>query len=126
MAKMNDTRTVTCWNMVARRLRSSLRSSFGRPAELARRHNLFSDRFKARIIAQRIDKRINSNPRYLRACVILITSFKPVKRLIFLTESDINDGKAKRRDVALFGQLFQLVQYFQRLTFVVRECVSMT
>src|SRR5215470_2684307 len=118
MAKMNDTRTVTCWNMVALYRRGSpdicsegcsggngRLSLFRRTVEFARWYNLFGERFKTRIAAQRIEKRIHSNPAYVIPGAILIGLFKPTESRFFVAKSEIGKSKAIGCDVPLFGYL---------------------
>src|SRR5262245_48065149 len=101
--RQSHMRLQLCKHCAASARRRSCRSSFRRPAELARRHNLFGERFEARIAAQRIDKRVNSNPAYVGTGVILITLFKPAKRFFFVAKSKINKSKAIGVNVALCG-----------------------
>src|SRR5262245_49924646 len=92
-----------CKHCAALIRQKSCRSSFRRPAELARRHNLFSERFKTRITPQRIEERINSNPAYVIPSSILIGFFEPTERLFFVAKSEIGKSKGIRCDVPLFG-----------------------
>ena len=109
--------------------RRNFRSSFlccGFVSELSGWNNLLGKRFEAWVAVQWIEKRVNSNPPNVSTGAILIALFEPAKRLLFVVEREINNGKAIRGDVALPGYLFQLVQYFQRLSLVTRGGISVT
>src|SRR5262245_49354638 len=92
-----------CKRCAASARRRSYRFSFRRTAELARRHNLFGERFKTRITPQGIEKRIDSNPAYVIPSSILIGLFKPTERLFDVAKSEIGKSKAIGCDVPLFG-----------------------
>src|SRR5262245_6870459 len=94
-----------CKHCVASVLRRSWMTSFGRPAEFARRHNFLRERFETRIAAQWIEQRIDSNPAYVIPGAILIGLFKPTERLFFVAQSEIGKSKAIGCDVPLFGYL---------------------
>src|SRR6266480_4359905 len=84
-----------------RNCRSSLFGS-GFVSELRSGNNLFRQRFETRIAAQRVEERVNSDISYVRARAILITLFKPAQRLLFIAQSEINEGKAVGCNVTLF------------------------
>src|SRR5439155_13638526 len=71
-----------------------LTSRFGCLCKLPHRNNLFRQRFEARIAAQRVEQRVNSDISYVRTGAILVTLFKPVECLLFVAQSNINKGKA--------------------------------
>src|SRR5437899_5668331 len=68
---------------------------------------------KARIGAKVVELRINFKPGQLLSAV-LIALFEPFQGLIFLAESRIDECKAKSRNVALPGNLLELVERPQR------------
>src|SRR5713226_9653286 len=70
--------------------------------------------FKARVGAQAVDERINFKIGHIESA-ILIAPFKPLKCLIFLPESSIKQCKSVGRNVAMLGNLLQLVEGSRRL-----------
>src|SRR6266702_277536 len=71
-------------------------------SKLRRGNNLFRERFEARIAAERVEQRVNSDISYVGTGAILITLFKPAQRLLFVTQAKISKGKAVGWDVTLF------------------------
>src|SRR5438105_582450 len=71
-------------------------------SKLRRGNNFFGERFETRIAAEWVEQRVNSDISYVRARAILITLFKPAQRLLFVAQTEINEGKAVGCNVTLF------------------------
>src|SRR5947209_19319711 len=71
-------------------------------SKLRRGNNFFGERFETRIAAEWVEQRVNSDISYVRARAILITLFKPAQRLLFVAQTEINEGKAVGCNVTPF------------------------
>src|SRR6266496_2761128 len=91
MAKIKETRTVTCWTwwpvtvLTHFQLRRTCRSSLLR----VRRNDLLHQRFETRIAVQRIEQGIDLDPTDVRAVAFFQSLFEPTHGFIFIVQAEV-------------------------------------
>src|SRR5437867_2854506 len=95
-----------------------------RPLLIRNSHTPYQVR-KPRVRTETIQRRIEFHECHLR--IVPCAGFlEPLQRLLFVTESDMNEGKTEWRDITLVRECFQLMQDLSRFPWFAGQTVRIS
>ena len=87
--------------------------------------NLVRERFKARVAAERREKRVDPNKGYVRPGVVLIAFLQPAESLVLFSEREMDAGDGRGPDITMLCNCLHLVQDFPDFRLVPGRAMSM-